>query len=673
MLLPGKETWSHLEAIVDMVVDGIITIDDHGLIETFNPAAQKIFGYSAEEMLARNVNLLMSQADRDTHDQYLDNYTDNGHSKIVGRDRELIGVRKDGSTFPMELSVNGREILGRRIFTWVVRDITERKQSEVALQRAHDALEQRVLERTAELEKANDELKREIQERKSAETNASRIAKESEIHLRNMHDIFYVVDREGCFEYLNPEAEALFSRSSEELIGKIIWDEFPELAAYFYRKLKTVANTGEPITFDGYYPPQGKWFTSRVYPSGNGVAVYSMDITPRKKAEQALNDSIASLNRSNDFLANIMDSASIGIFVVTPKGIIERINRAGAVMAGHEVNDLIGESLDKLFEGNEEEMKRVAKIVARCTKDGESLDGCTTTVLHADKTKHKISFSLRPIWKGDRIVGAVSTAENITARLQTEAELRRYAKKLEFSNRELEDFAYVASHDLQEPLRKIEAFGDRLAAKYAAELGEDGKSYLERMQSAAGRMRALINDLLSYSRVSTKTKPFARVNLGKIAEEVLSDLETRIEETGAQVVIQNLPEITADPSQMRQLFQNLIGNALKYHRQNVPPMVTVAGRLVTEQNSEPALGAYGQELCEITVEDNGIGFEKKYEERIFKVFERLHSRTEYEGTGVGLAACRKIADQHDGKIAASGVPGQGSIFSVIVPVHHPEG
>lgn len=656
-----------------MVVDGIITIDDHGLIETFNPAAQKIFGYSAEEILGRNVSLLMSQADRNTHDQHLEKYTDNGHSKIVGRGRELVGVRKDGSAFPMELSVNGCEILGRRIFTGVARDITERKQSEVALQRAHDALEQRVLERTAELEEANDELKREILERKSAEANASQKAKESKIHLQNMHDIFYVLDREGCFAYLNPEAEALFSRSSEELIGKVIWDEFPELAGHFYRKLNAVTNTGEPIIFDGYYPPEGKWFASRAYPSGNGVAVYSMDITPRKKAENALNDSVASLNRSNDFLANIMDSASIGIFVVTPKGIIERINRAGAVMAGHEVDDLIGESLEKLFEGNGEELNRVSKIIARCTKDGESLDGCTTTLIGADKTKHKISFSLRPIWKGEQIVGAVSTAENITARLQAEAELRRYAKKLEFSNRELEDFAYVASHDLQEPLRKIEAFGDRLAAKYAAELGEDGKSYLERMQSAAGRMRALINDLLSYSRLSTKTKPFARVNLGNIAEEVLSDLETRIEETGARVVLQNLPEITADPSQMRQLFQNLIGNALKYHRKNVPPIITVAGRLVTEQNSEPELGWHGQEFCEITVEDNGIGFEKKYEERIFKVFERLHSRTEYDGTGVGLAACRKIVDRHDGQITASGVPGQGSVFSVIVPAHQPEG
>jgi signal transduction histidine kinase len=256
----------------------------------------------------------------------------------------------------------------------------------------------------------------------------------------------------------------------------------------------------------------------------------------------------------------------------------------------------------------------------------------------------------------------------IAERKRTEEKLKAYTLKLEQSNRELQDFAFVASHDLQEPLRKIQAFGDRLKLKYGESLTAEGIDYLERMQKAAQRMQTLINDLLAFSRVTSKAQPFTPVNIINVLQEVLSDLEVHIQKVGAQIEIGDLPTIDADPSQMRQLLQNLISNALKFRRGDETPVVKIWGCLL--ENNEPL---WTQELpphpmCQIMVEDNGIGFDEKYLDRIFTVFQRLHGRNEYEGTGVGLAICRKIVERHGGSITAKSVLGQGSTFIFTLPV-----
>lgn len=249
-------------------------------------------------------------------------------------------------------------------------------------------------------------------------------------------------------------------------------------------------------------------------------------------------------------------------------------------------------------------------------------------------------------------------------------DLRVFSNKLEVSNRELEEFASVASHDLQEPLRKVQAFGDRLKIKAGASLSDEGRDYLERMQNAAGRMQILINDLLTFSRVTSKGQPFVPVDLGLVVREVVSDLEARVEQTGGRIEIGDLPTIDADPLQMRQLFQNLIGNALKFHRKDVPPVVRISGTLIDRPADSAAVDA---PFCQIVVADNGIGFDEKYLDRIFNVFQRLHGRNEYEGTGVGLAVCRRIAERHHGTITAESTPGQGSTFFVTLPVKQTAG
>jgi signal transduction histidine kinase len=251
---------------------------------------------------------------------------------------------------------------------------------------------------------------------------------------------------------------------------------------------------------------------------------------------------------------------------------------------------------------------------------------------------------------------------------RSNALLRSYADRLEQSNKELQEFASVASHDLQEPLRKVQAFSDRLRRKYADKLDEQGLDHLGRIQNAAERMQKLINDLLTYSRVTTKAQPFAPVDLAVVVREVTVDLEARIESSGGRVEVEALPTIDADALQVRQLFQNLIGNALKYHRRGVQPLVKVSARPLLPEEPVPA---NGQAYVRIDVSDNGIGFEDQYKDRIFQMFQRLHGREEYEGTGVGLAVCRKIVDRHGGSITARGVPGDGATFELTLPVTQP--
>jgi PAS domain S-box-containing protein len=261
----------------------------------------------------------------------------------------------------------------------------------------------------------------------------------------------------------------------------------------------------------------------------------------------------------------------------------------------------------------------------------------------------------------ERVRGRTEELDRANRQLATaNEELSGSALRLEQSNRELQDFASVASHDLQEPLRKVQAFGDRLKTVCSAALDEQGRDYLDRMLNAAKRMQSLIQDLLRFARITSQAHPFLPVDLAQVTQEVLSDLEVRIAETNGQVEVGELPVIDADAMQMHQLFQNLIGNALKFHQKGKPPVI----RVYVESRDFPELADH---MLRLVVEDNGIGFDEKYLDRIFTVFQRLHGRTEYEGTGIGLAICRKIAQRHGGDITARSIPGQGASFLIALP------
>jgi signal transduction histidine kinase len=262
---------------------------------------------------------------------------------------------------------------------------------------------------------------------------------------------------------------------------------------------------------------------------------------------------------------------------------------------------------------------------------------------------------------------ANSTLEQKVAE-RTEASEER-ARQLAESNSELEQFASVASHDLQEPLRKIRMFGDRLMKRLSDDLPEEAASDARRIQDAAARMQRLIDDLLAFARVSSRDRQYEPVDLNQITAEVLDDLEARIAELGADVQVGPLPVIEGDAAQMRQLIQNLLSNALKFHRPEEPPRIRISSE--TSDRSAPR---FDGELtmparCAVVIEDNGIGFDPQYSDRIFSTFERLHSRADYDGTGIGLSIARKIAWRHRGDITAIGRPGHGATFTVTLPLN----
>jgi PAS domain S-box-containing protein len=244
-----------------------------------------------------------------------------------------------------------------------------------------------------------------------------------------------------------------------------------------------------------------------------------------------------------------------------------------------------------------------------------------------------------------------ATCTDISSHKRTEEKLRALAE----SNQSLEEFAAVASHDLQEPLRKIQSYASLLRVHLAAALDQEGKEYLDGVENAATRMRALIDDLLEFSRISSTRQPFVTVDLNTVAREVLQDLQARLRDTSGEVELGILPTVASDPTQMRQLLQNLIGNALKFHRPNVPPRIRVTAEVIDG-------------VCHLAVADNGIGFDEKYLSRVFTIFQRLHGRGVYEGTGIGLAICRKIVERHGGAITARSKPGEGSTFSWTIPM-----
>jgi signal transduction histidine kinase len=272
-------------------------------------------------------------------------------------------------------------------------------------------------------------------------------------------------------------------------------------------------------------------------------------------------------------------------------------------------------------------------------------------------------FAIAALVLGRRALRAADEVREAHARLEvvnTELEasneaLERRARELARSNAELEQFASIASHDLQEPLRKVRTFTQQVTVIEGERLSDRGRDYLERAGGAAERMQKLIEDLLKYSRVATHGRPFAPVDLAQVTRDVLEDLEAQVERSQAVVEVGPLPAISADPLQMRQLMQNLISNAIKFRRPEVTP------RVLIEATADDG-------KIRLTVRDNGIGFDPQYSRRIFRVFERLHGRGEYPGTGIGLALCRRIAERHGGTVFADSEPGKGATFTVTLPM-----
>ena len=359
---------------------------------------------------------------------------------------------------------------------------------------------------------------------------------------------------------------------------------------------------------------------------------------------------------AQQLLVDILDTVREPLLVLDHEFRVMQANRAFFRTFRVEPRDTIGTVLFDLGDG-QWDIARLRELLRDKLPVEAQLDDFDVDHVFPGIGRKIMMLNARLVSQGPNEPRIILLAiEDITERRFTEWHLADQHRELERSNDALDEFAAVASHDLQEPLRKILSFGEQLVATAGPALEGDARRHVERMLGAADRMRTLISDLLTYSQVATRVVPFAATDLAGVAREVVADLEATIADAGGRIEIGELPVIDADTAQMRQLLQNLLGNALKYRRKDVPPVVRLSSACSGGRN------------CTITVADNGIGFNDRYAEKIFKMFERLHARTQYAGSGIGLAICRKIVERHSGTIAATSTAGQGATFTVTLPI-----
>jgi PAS domain S-box-containing protein len=357
------------------------------------------------------------------------------------------------------------------------------------------------------------------------------------------------------------------------------------------------------------------------------------------------------LEQSRKKYSDLYDFAPVGYLTLSEEGRIVEANLTAAKQLGIERSILIGKPFNLYAAENYREELHLHLRKVFNTKQPHTCEiklnggGRLNFYVQLDSTYLLDS-------EGENLIR--TTMAEISDRKKAEEKLKVLAGRLDLSNRELEQFAFIAAHDLQEPVRKILAFGDRLGTKYREKLDEEGKEYLIRILNASKRMQQFIADLLKYARVATHPGPSDTVDLREAVMEVISDLELKIERLGANVEVSELPAVKGEKSQIRQLFQNLIANALKFHGEEQPHIKIYSRR--TDHD------------CPIFVEDNGIGFDEEYLDRIFAPFQRLHGKSAYEGTGMGLAICRKIVERHGGSITAKSKPGEGSTFIITLPM-----
>lgn len=354
------------------------------------------------------------------------------------------------------------------------------------------------------------------------------------------------------------------------------------------------------------------------------------------------------------------------VFLVDGAGMIRLLNTEACQMFGYERDELLGSGIDRLVpQEHRPQHARLRQSYTHAPIPRAMGAGLGTSGVRKNGTVLPLDIKLTP-FRGAEGEFVLAVARDITLRAEREGSLISANQELAESNRALEHFAYVASHDLQEPLRKITAFGDRLGRKYGGALDETGLDYLRRMQGAAGRMSDLIEDLLVFSRVTARKEELEAVDLVTVLDDLVGDLDAAAERVGGRFERHGaFPAVRGRPFQIRQLFQNLLGNALKFHRDGVPPVVRIAGQILYRI---PPGGTVPRPWLEVRVQDNGVGFEPRHAERIFRIFERLHGRDRFEGTGMGLAICARIVELHGGTILAEGTPDEGATFIVTLPV-----
>lgn len=462
--------------------------------------------------------------------------------------------------------------------------------------------------------------------------------------------------------------------TEDQLIGRALLTLFPRFrGTELETALRETLETGisQRLLFTGYLDQPDRWIEAQFSRMDDGLYAGSvlmtyLDVTDRHRAQLAS-------QQQADLLQTVINVQPAGVALFSPvrepatgnepERIVdftyELVNETQLRVTSRSAAGLIGQRLRSLYPGagGRDLFERMVAVA----QDGQP----QAWLLPSPGEGSTGWFQASLIRYGEQVLFTFLDASELI--LQQQA-LEVANLNLVRSNENLQQFAYVASHDLQEPLRKIRSFGDLLEANYAGQLGE-GLDYLKRMQTAAGRMSLLIRDLLTFARIATQPETNTSVSLQQVVQQVLDNLELTISETNAQLTVSSLPTVQGDPSQLTQLFQNLLSNALKFRLPEVAPIISLSSQLVALPDL-PALlvvNRPGTTYNCISLTDNGIGFEEKYTDRIFQVFQRLHGKDSYPGTGIGLAICEKVVANHGGAIIVSSQPGRGTTFTIYLP------
>jgi PAS domain S-box-containing protein len=642
-------------AVLDAAGALVVVVDATGRIVRFNRTCEQISGYTRQEMAQRYIwDFLLLAKEKEAMRQIFAQISVNRLPSLYRNH----WVLKDGRQRLIEWSNTALCDEGGAI-EYIVStgvDISDQHQIETELRSRQASLEEMVAARTAALEA-------EIAVRKQAETEASNSLSKYRALLESIPVGVSITDQTGKLIESNEEAGKILGLAKEEhhrrtadgAEWQIIRPNGTPMPAAEYASVRALQENRriENVAMGIVKGPDSvTWISATAAPidvPGFGVAIAYVDIGERIQAEQ-------SLRASEERYRRIVETAQEGIWLIDTETRTTFANQAMAAMLGYTPQEMMGAPL---FAFMDEEGKALAAYNLERRRQG-------IRETHEFKFMHKAG---RPVWallntnpildEHGQYLGALAMVTDITERKRADAALAAYAADLERSNRDLEQFANVVSHDLQEPLRMVTSFVQLLAQDYGGKLDADADEYIGFAVDGAKRMHQLIADLLAYSRISTRGEPFEPINCADVVHDVLNSLQLTIEETGALIRCAALPTVMADRTQLYQVFQNLLANAIKY-RSSAPPLIEIGADPAPEET------ANGRQW-RFWVRDNGIGIEPQYCERIFVIFQRLHSRDAYPGTGIGLTICKRIIERHGGRIWVDSEPGQGSTFFFTLP------
>ncbi|WP_323172945.1 PAS domain S-box protein [Natrialba sp. PRR66] len=597
------ESQEAFQSLVDAVEDyAIFRLDEDGYVTTWNRGAKRIKGYDRAEIIGNHFSTFYTAEDRETNvpERNLEAAMENGSVEDEGW-----RIRKDGTRFWANVTITPvwDEDGTHQGYLKVTRDMTDRRKREMELK--------------SELQRIFDRIS----------------------------DALYAVDEEFRFTLVNERAEELLGYPEEDILGEKLWDVFPSSAEIdeVWDAFHTARDEQVATSYELYYDHLGFWVEANLYPSETGISVYFRDVTERKRREQALEESEQRYRTIAEYFPNgivTLYDHTLDYTLAAGQG-FERVDE--------EPSDVEGANF---YDAWSAETRDDLEPILRAALNGERR---SVELWHDGR--EWIIYAVPVTDNEGNVFAGVTMAHDITERKENQRKLEETIAQLEESNKRLEQFAYAASHDLQEPLRMVSSYLQLIEHRYGDAFDEDGEEFLEFAIDGADRMRKMIEALLTYSRVETRGEPLEPVALDDILADARQDIRVQIEETNAEITAVDLPRVEGDADQLRQVFQNLLGNAIEYSGDDRPRVHIDADRCTSDQRQEWV----------ISVCDEGIGIEADEQDRVFEVFERLHTREDHPGTGIGLALCQRIIERHGGEIWVDSEPGAGATFSFTLP------